>query len=97
MTTIGPAVGSDIVLTSAEAADHRPRGPPHCAPPEPHAQLIIALDYSHWFPLQRLLRRTITRLFDHREICNGYRESLRGFFSRDAIIVWHVKSFKRKR
>ncbi|MGH3992237.1 MAG: hypothetical protein ACRDSN_07190, partial [Pseudonocardiaceae bacterium] len=54
-------------------------------------------DYSRWFSLQRLLRRTITRLFDRREICNGNRESLRGFFSRDAIIVWHFKSFKRKR
>jgi hypothetical protein len=60
--------------------------------PLEHAQLIIALDYSRWFSLQRLLRRTITRLFDHREICNGNRESLRGFFSRDAIIVWHFKS-----
>jgi hypothetical protein len=39
----------------------------------------------------------LTRLFDHREIGNGNRESLRGFFFRDAIIVWHVKSFKRKR
>ena len=65
--------------------------------PLEHAQLIVALDYSRWFSLQRLLRRTITRLFDRREICNGNRESLRGFFSRDAIIVWHFKSFKRKR
>jgi hypothetical protein len=62
-----------------------------------YTQLIIALDYPRWFSLQRLVRRTVTRLFDRRLICNGNRESLRGLFSRDAIIVWHFRSFNRKR
>ena len=31
------------------------------------------------------------------EACNGNRESLRNMFSRDSIIVWHFKSFDRKR
>jgi adenylate kinase family enzyme len=61
------------------------------------AQLIVALDYPRWFSLQRLIRRTFVRLFDQRLICNGNHESLRGLFSRDAIILWHFKSFKRKR
>jgi adenylate kinase family enzyme len=65
--------------------------------PLEHAQLVVALDYPRWFSLQRLIRRTISRLFDRQPICNGNRESLRGLFSRDAIIVWHFKSFTRKR
>ena len=62
-----------------------------------YAQLIVALDYPRWFSLQRLVRRTVTRLFDRRLICNGNRESLRGLFSRDSIIIWHFRSFNRKR
>jgi adenylate kinase family enzyme len=62
-----------------------------------HAQLIVALDYPRWFSLQRLVRRTVIRLFDRRLICNGNRESLRGLFARDTIILWHFRSFNRKR
>lgn len=60
------------------------------------AELIVALDYPRWFSLQRLMRRTVTRLFDRREICNGNRERVSDFFSRDAIILWHFRSFARK-
>ena len=62
-----------------------------------YAQLIVALDYPRWFSLQRLVRRTVTRLFDRRLICNGNRESLRELFSRHSLIVWHFRSFNRKR
>jgi adenylate kinase family enzyme len=62
-----------------------------------HAQLIVALDYPRWFSLQRLVRRTVIRLFDKRPICNGNHESWRMLFSHEAIIVWHFKSFNRKR
>jgi adenylate kinase family enzyme len=61
------------------------------------AQLIVALDYPRWFSLQRLVRRTLIRVSGRRVICNGNRESWRGLFSRDAIIVWHFRSFDRKR
>jgi len=64
--------------------------------PLERAQLIVALDYPRWFSLQRLIRRTVARLVDRREMCNGNHETLRGVFSRDNIIVWHFKSFKRK-
>lgn len=60
-------------------------------------ELIVALDYPRWFSLQRLLRRTTARALDRRLICNGNRESLRQAFSRDSIIVWHFRSFRRKR
>lgn len=65
--------------------------------PLARVELIVALDYPRWFSLQRLVRRTIRRVLDRRLICNGNQESLRGSFSRDSIIVWHFRSFKRKR
>jgi adenylate kinase family enzyme len=65
--------------------------------PLARADLIVGLDYPRWFSLQRLIRRTLTRIIDRRPICNGNRESLRTLFSPDNIIVWHFHSFARKR
>lgn len=61
------------------------------------AQLIVALDYPRWRSLGRLVRRTLLRSLNHRPVCNGNTESFRQTFSRDSIIVWHFKSFARKR
>ena len=61
------------------------------------AELIVALDYPRWVSLSRLLRRTVVRVVDRREICNGNRETLRQTFSADSIIAWHFKSFPNKR
>lgn len=61
------------------------------------AELIVALDYPRWLSLGRLARRTIARNLDHRLICNGNTESLRQTFSTDSIIIWHFRSFARKR
>ena len=61
------------------------------------ADLIVALDYPRWVSLSRLLRRTVARLLDGRPVCNGNRESLRHVFSWDSIILWHFRSFDRKR
>jgi hypothetical protein len=60
-------------------------------------QLIVALDYPRWLSLGRLVWRTLLRNLDHRPICNGNTESFRQTFSRDSIIVWHFKTFARKR
>ena len=60
-------------------------------------QLIVALDYPRWLSLWRLVWRTLVRNLDHRPICNGNTESFRQTFSRNSIIVWHFKSFSRKR
>lgn len=65
--------------------------------PLARAQLIVALDFPRWVSLARLLRRTAARIVDRRPICNGNRESLRTALSRDSIIVWHFRSFRRKR
>lgn len=60
------------------------------------AQLIVALDYPRWFSLQRLVRRTVARTVDRREICNGNHEPVRSLFSRDSILIWHFRSYERK-
>ncbi|MBO0849386.1 MAG: adenylate kinase [Pseudonocardia sp.] len=61
------------------------------------AELIVALDYPRWLSLSRLVRRTVARAVDGRPICNGNRETLRQAFSRDSIVLWHFRSFRRKR
>lgn len=65
--------------------------------PLKNVDLIIALDYPRWVSMGRLFRRTLDRLLDQKLICNGNRESLRGILSRDSILVWYFRSFRRKR
>lgn len=61
------------------------------------AELVIGLDYPRWLSLFRLLRRTVLRVATGRQVCNGNRESLRTLLSRDSILLWHFRSFARKR
>lgn len=63
----------------------------------PRAELIVALDYPRWRSLARLLRRTVGRAIDKRLVCNGNQESFRLALSKDSIVLWHFKSFRRKR
>ncbi|QWF83255.1 adenylate kinase [Amycolatopsis sp. CA-230715] len=65
--------------------------------PMARVELIVALDYPRWLSLGRLVRRTIARAVDRREICNGNTENLGQLFTRDWIVWWHFKSFARKR
>ncbi len=65
--------------------------------PLARAQLIVGLDYPRWRSLGRLLKRTVGRALDHREICNGNTETWRSMFGRDSIIAWHFTSFAGKR
>lgn len=61
------------------------------------AELIVALDYPRLLSLARLLRRTLRRSITREQACNGNTESLRLALSADSIIVWHFRSFSRKR
>ena len=63
----------------------------------PRADLVVGLDYPRWLSLQRLVRRSVLRLVDQRTVCNGNTESWRALLSRDSILVWHFRSFTRKR
>ncbi|MGI8578923.1 MAG: adenylate kinase [Nocardioidaceae bacterium] len=65
--------------------------------PLARVELVVALDYPPWFSLQRLLRRTVARVVDKRTLCNGNTETVRSALSRESILVWHFRSFKRKR
>ncbi|USQ81734.1 hypothetical protein [Ornithinimicrobium faecis] len=48
------------------------------------------------FSLQRLVRRTVSRAVTRQEMCNGNTETWRQMLSRDSIIVWHFRSWRRK-
>jgi adenylate kinase family enzyme len=65
--------------------------------PLARAELIVGLDYPRWVSLGRLVRRTAIRAVDRKTICNGNTESFRQAFSRESIIVWHFRTFARKR
>lgn len=65
--------------------------------PLERVQLVIGLDYSRSRTLWQLLKRTISRCVDKKEVCNGNIETLKGMFSKDSILLWHFKSFDRKR
>lgn len=67
------------------------------AVPLARTDLIVALDYPRLVSFGRLVRRTAMRIIDSNPICNGNRESLRQALSRDSILVWHFRSFTRKR
>ena len=64
--------------------------------PLARADLVVGLDYARLVSLGRLLRRTVARNLDKREICNGNVETWRGTFSRESIVAWHFRSFRRK-
>lgn len=64
------------------------------------ADTIIWLDYSLPLIIGRLLRRTIARVREGRELWpgTGNRETLRGaFFSRDSLFVWLLQTYRRQR
>lgn len=63
----------------------------------PRAEVMVGLDYPRWLSLARLLRRTVHRVLDQTPICNGNTENWRAIFSRESIILWHFRSFTRKR
>ncbi|MEX1004328.1 MAG: adenylate kinase [Acidimicrobiia bacterium] len=59
--------------------------------------LIVALDYPRWVSLTRLTRRTTRRVLTGETVCNGNVETWRKVLSSDSILVWHFRSFRRKR
>jgi adenylate kinase family enzyme len=66
--------------------------------PLARADLIVGLDLPRWLSLARLIRRTVRQIVNRTPTCNGNLETWRStFFARDAIVVWHFRSFARKR
>ncbi len=64
---------------------------------EPRADVIVGLDYPRWLSLARLLRRTLRCVITQEEVCNGNTENCRAIFSKESIIAWHFKSFRKKK
>ena len=59
---------------------------------------IIWLNYSFPLIFYRALTRTVRRILTREELFSGNRESLRqSFFSRDSILFWVIKTFRRNR
>jgi hypothetical protein len=66
--------------------------------PLARADLIVGLDLPRALSFYRVLRRTTSNIIHKRELCNGNRETWTGtFLRRDSLLIWHFKSFKRKR
>lgn len=63
----------------------------------PRTELIVALDLPRLVSLSRLVWRTARRVVSREPVCNGNRENLRMAFSPDSIVVWHFRTFARKR
>lgn len=64
--------------------------------PLARADLVVGLDFPRWISLSRLLRRSLLRVIRRTSVCNGNVESIGTLLSKDSIVVWHFKSFKRK-
>lgn len=64
----------------------------------PRADTVVWLDFPLHVVLARLLRRTARRALLREELWAGNREDLvRGFLSRDSILVWALRTFWRRR
>jgi adenylate kinase family enzyme len=63
----------------------------------PRVEVVVGLDYPRWVSLSRLVRRTARRWARREEVCNGNVETLRKIVAPDSILVWHFRSFARKR
>ena len=63
----------------------------------PRVQLVVGLDYPRWLSFGRLVRRTVSGAVTREPRCNGNVESWRNMLSRESILIWHFRSFARKR
>jgi adenylate kinase family enzyme len=62
------------------------------------ADTVVYLDYSFLRTFWQLFRRTIKRSIQQEALWHGNREDLRrSFFSSDSIMLWMLKSYKRRR
>jgi len=61
------------------------------------ADTVIWLDYPLVLILWRLLRRTIRRVITREELWNGNRESLRNHLSGNALLLWALRTYPRRR
>ncbi len=63
----------------------------------PKADTIIWLDLPLYVLLWRVISRSIRRIIDKKEICNGNRETFSRLFSSKSIVKWLLGSYFRHR
>ena len=61
------------------------------------ADTLIWLDYSFSLVLWQLLKRTCRRMFKGELCCNGNRESLKMTLSRESIILWLFRTYRKRK
>jgi len=62
------------------------------------ADTVVYLDYSFCRTFWQLFIRTIKRSIQQESLWHGNREDLRrSFFSSDSIMLWMIKTYKRRR
>lgn len=62
----------------------------------PQADTIIWCNYSFGRVFWQLLRRTLARGVRRTELWNGNRERLSVLFTRDSIVLWMLKTWKKQ-
>lgn len=62
----------------------------------PHADTFIWIDYPFLLTFWQLLRRSVLRAVDKNLICNGNVESWRQMFSKDSIMIWLFRTYRRR-
>lgn len=62
-------------------------------------QLVIWLDYPFWKVMTQLTKRAITRALSGAELWEGTgnKESFRKLLSKDSIILWGLKTYRKNR
>ncbi len=61
------------------------------------ADCIIWLNYSFTINFSRLVKRTLGRVIGRQELWHGNKESLKTTLSKDSIILWFFKTYRRNR
>ncbi len=61
------------------------------------ADTVIWLDYPFPVIFSRLLRRTARRVISHERLWGGNHETLARTLSRDSILLWCLKTYRRRR
>jgi adenylate kinase family enzyme len=61
------------------------------------ADTVVWLDYTLPVIMTRLLRRTFRRVVLQEELWSGNRETLQLALSRDSILLWALRTYKKRR
>ncbi len=65
--------------------------------PMARTDLIVGLDYPRCLSLARLIRRCLVNVITRRPLCNGNIETWHHLAGKESILLWHFRSFARKR